>query len=104
MAEPFGMHGSIVVVRSLDNGTSLHEFWKLDGYNWLGGNEPEDPVLQVYVAPFMGDADRDNNGLPYKDSRAQDSASWSEAPEDIREAFRSEFENIKNAAEAMDDV
>lgn len=82
-----------------DDGTNLHEFWKLDSCFWRGHSV--NPLVKVYVAPWSGTADEGRDGLPIKEERASDSCSWDEAPQEIRDAFREEANKLQQSVEGF---
>lgn len=82
-----------------DDGTNLYEFWQLEDYNWADGREAlDDPVVKCYVAHWQGTHDTGKDGLPFSDERAVDTASWSETPEEIQDAF---FEEVNKMNQAL---
>jgi hypothetical protein len=90
----------LVVVREMnpDDGTSLHEFWKLESCFWYDGADAADnPAVKVYVAPWNGTHDTARDGLPISDDRATDCCSWDETPKEVRQQFREEANKIHQA-------
>lgn len=93
----------LVVIREANpnDGTNLHEFWRLEASWWRQAADDdttiENPVLKMYVAPWNGTRDTGRDGLPPKDKRAGDSCQWSEVPEEVRDQFRQEANEIQAA-------
>lgn len=92
----FSQTPHLVVQRSLDNGTNLHEFWVLDSAFWYDeDNMTDDPPVQVYVAPWSGTRDVTNAGIPPKSDAAHDSCHWSDTPKEVKDQFRDEANRIQ---------
>lgn len=94
----------LVVAREAneDDGTDLYEFWVLRAWTWH--SDVDDPPLSVYVAKWKGSRDTGKDALPIPDHRASGECLWSEAPEEIRVAFRDEAMDIHDSVFGFDDV
>lgn len=100
MTDPISHTPHLVVIREVnpDDGTNLHEFWRLESCYWHNGADTtDDPVVKCYVAPWSGTRDTGRDGLPPNGKRAGDSCSWSQTPEEVRQQFREEVNKLQAA-------
>lgn len=89
----------LVVMRDAEyEGTNLNEFWVLQSCHWNSGDAAfESPVVQLYLAPHTGTRDVTRAGIPPQSEAIRESCSWDEVPEEVRDQFRQQAQNLSDA-------
>lgn len=67
----------------------------------MGADAHENPPVKLYIAPFSGTRDVAKGGLPSGCEKVRDSCSWDRVPEDVRDEFRQQAQNLADAMEVF---
>jgi len=88
--DPYPTGGYLTVRRDLHDGTNLCEVWVLESLVWSDPDNCYD-IVKCYVGHIN---DIPQNGLPHRDSRVTDSCLWKEVPQEVREQFERQIDDL----------
>ena len=89
--EPFTGNGHLTVQRHLYESIDLVEVWVLERCVWDANTLGEYDVVKFYVAEA---SEVIHTGIPHRKHRVSGSCPWDEVPEDVRESFINQVDNL----------
>lgn len=96
--EPYSAKGHLTVQRHVNEGTMLVEVWVLERLIWAEDSTEAYDVVKCYVAHCN---DVTSDGIPHSSNRVQDSCSWDEVPQEVRQEFKAQIRRIQASMERI---